>query len=105
MGGATKGLNDMKNKAGFKVGDKVGYLMPTVGGLKSLKGLTGTIRYVNDIGAEVVFKTNKGEKIYTLVNNAHQIKQKAPSNSHKAYEQNLVNSPSWLYLLIRQLSQ
>ena len=58
----------MKNKAGFKVGDKVGYLMPTVGGLKSLKGLRGTIKYVYDIGAEVVFKTNKGEQIYTLAN-------------------------------------
>lgn len=58
----------MKNKAGFKVGDKVRYLTPTVGGLKSLRGLTGTIRYVNDIGAEVVFKTNKGEQIYTLAN-------------------------------------
>lgn len=68
MGGAMKGLNNMKNKAGFKVGDKVGYLMPTVGGLESLRGLTGTIRYVDDIGAEVVFKTNRGEKIYTLAN-------------------------------------
>ena len=58
----------MKNKAGFKVGDKVGYLMPTVGGLKSLRGLTGTIRYVDDIGAEVVFKTNRGEKVYMLDN-------------------------------------
>ena len=58
----------MKNKAGFKVGDKVRYLTPTVGGLESLRGLTGTIRYVDDIGAEVVFKTNKGEKIYTLAN-------------------------------------
>ena len=63
-----KGLNNMKNKAGFKVGDKVRYLTPTVGGLKSLRGLTGTIRYVDDIGAEVAFKTNKGEKIYTLAN-------------------------------------
>lgn len=45
-----KGLNNMKNKAGFKVGDKVGYLMPKAGGLKSLKGLRGTIKYVNDIG-------------------------------------------------------
>ena len=68
MGGATKGLNNMKNKAGFKVGDKVRYLTPTVGGIKSLRGLTGTIRYVDDIGAEVVFKTNKGEKIYMLDN-------------------------------------
>lgn len=57
----------MKNKAGFKVGDKVGYLVPA-GGLESLRGLTGTIRYVDDIGAEVVFKTNKGEKVYTLAN-------------------------------------
>ena len=47
----------MKNNAGFKVGDKVRYLTPTVGGLKSLRGLAGTIRYVDDIGAEVVFKT------------------------------------------------
>lgn len=58
----------MKNKAGFKVGDKVRYLVPAAGGLESLRGLTGTIRYVDDIGAEVVFKTNKGEKIYTLAN-------------------------------------
>ena len=58
----------MKNKAGFKVGDKVNYLVPTSGGLESLRGLTGTIRYVDDIGAEVVFKTNKGEKIYILAN-------------------------------------
>lgn len=63
-----KGLNNMKNKAGFKVGDKVRYLVPAAGGLESLRGLTGTIRYVDDIGAEVVFKTNKGEKIYTLAN-------------------------------------
>lgn len=58
----------MKSKAGFKVGDKVRYLMPTIGGLESLRGLTGTIRYVNDIGAEVVFKTNRGEKVYALAN-------------------------------------
>ena len=58
----------MKNKAGFKVGDKVRYLAPTVGGIKSLRGLTGTIRYVDDIGAEVVFKTNRGEKVYMLDN-------------------------------------
>ena len=68
MGGATKGQNNMKNKAGFKVGDKVRYLTPTVGGIKSLRGLTGTIRYVDDIGAEVVFKTNRGEKVYMLAN-------------------------------------
>ena len=68
MGGAMKGLNNMKNKAGFKVGDKVGYLMSKAGGLKSLKGLRGTIKYVNDIGAEVVFKTNRGKKVYTLAN-------------------------------------
>lgn len=58
----------MKNKAGFKVGDKVGYLMPTVGGLKSLKGLRGTIKYVYDIGAEVAFKTDRGVQIYALDN-------------------------------------
>lgn len=58
----------MKNKAGFKAGDKVRYLMPTVGGLKSLKGLRGTIRYVNDIGAEVAFKTDRGVQIYALDN-------------------------------------
>lgn len=58
----------MKNNAGFKVGDKVRYLTPTVGGVKSLRGLTGTIRYVDDIGAEVVFKTNRGEKVYMLDN-------------------------------------
>ena len=63
-----KGLNNMKNKAGFKVGDKVRYLMPTVGGLKSLKGLRGTIKYVNDTGAKVAFKTDRGVQIYVLDN-------------------------------------
>lgn len=63
-----KGLNNMKNKAGFKVGDKVGYLMPIAGGLESLRGLTGTIKYVNDIGAEVAFKTTNGVKNYALAN-------------------------------------
>lgn len=58
----------MKNKAGFKIGDKVRYLMPTVGGLKSLKGLRGTIKYVNDIGAEVAFKTDRGVQVYALDN-------------------------------------
>ena len=58
----------MKNKAGFKVGDKVRYLMRTVGGLKSLKGLRGTIKYVYDIGAEVAFKTDRGVQIYALDN-------------------------------------
>ena len=58
----------MKNNAGFKVGDKVRYLTPAVGGLKSLRGLTGTIRYVNDIGAEVAFKTTNGVKNYALAN-------------------------------------
>lgn len=57
----------MKNKAGFKVGDKVGCLMP-VGELESLRGLTGTIRYVYDEGAEVAFKTDKGVKVYSLAN-------------------------------------
>ena len=58
----------MKNKAGFKVGDKVGYLMPKAGGLKSLKGLRGTIKYVNDVGAEVAFKTDRGVQVYALDN-------------------------------------
>ena len=58
----------MKNKAGFKVGDKVRYLMPIAGGIKSLKGLRGTIKYVNDIGAEVAFKTDRGVQVYALDN-------------------------------------
>lgn len=58
----------MKNKAGFKVGDKVNYLVPAAGGFKSLKGLKGTIKYVNDIGAEVAFKTDRGVQIYALDN-------------------------------------
>lgn len=58
----------MKNKAGFKVGDKVNYLMPKAGGLKSLRGLRGTIKYVNDIGAEVAFKTDRGLQFYVLDN-------------------------------------
>ena len=68
MGGAMKGLNSMKNNAGFKVGDKVRYLTPTVGEVKSLRGLTGTIKYVNDMGAEVAFKTTNGVKNYALAN-------------------------------------
>ena len=68
MGGAMKGLNNMKNKAGFKVGDKVGYLMPKAGGLKSLKGLRGTIKHVYDTGAEVAFKTDRGVQVYALDN-------------------------------------
>ena len=52
----------MKNKAGFKVGDKVGYLMPKAGGLKSLKRLRGTIKYLNDMGANAAFKTTNGVK-------------------------------------------
>ena len=63
-----KGLNNMKNKAGFKVGDKVSYLMPKAGGFKSLKGLRGTIKYVYDIGAEVAFKTDRGVQVYVLDN-------------------------------------
>ena len=58
----------MKNNAGFKVGDKVRYLTPTVGGVKSLRGLTGTIKYVDDMGAEVAFKTTNGVKNYALAN-------------------------------------
>ena len=58
----------MKNKAGFKVGDKVRYLMPKAGGLKSLRGLRGTIKYVNDMGAEVAFKTDRGVQVYALDN-------------------------------------
>lgn len=58
----------MKNKAGFKVGDKVRYLMPIAGGIKSLKGLRGTIKYVYDIGAEVAFKTDRGVQVYALDN-------------------------------------
>lgn len=58
----------MKNNAGFKVEDKVRYLTPTVGGVKSLRGLTGTIKYVNDMGAEVAFKTTNGVKNYALAN-------------------------------------
>ena len=58
----------MKNNAGFKVGGKVRYLTPTVGGVKSLRGLTGTIKYVNDMGAEVAFKTTDGVKKYALAN-------------------------------------
>ena len=68
MGGAMKGLNNMKNKAGFKVGDKVGYLIPKAGGLKSLKGLRGTIKYVYDTGAKVAFKTDRGVQVYALDN-------------------------------------
>ena len=42
--------------------------MPKAGGLKSLRGLRGTIKYVNDIGAEVAFKTDRGVQIYALGN-------------------------------------
>lgn len=58
----------MKNKAGFKVGDKVRYLMPIAGGIKSLKGLRGTIKYVYDMRAKVAFKTDRGLQFYVLDN-------------------------------------
>lgn len=58
----------MRNKAGFKIGDEIRYLTPTVGGAKSLKGLRGTIKYVYDIGAEVAFKTDRGVQVYALDN-------------------------------------
>lgn len=58
----------MRNKAGFKVGDEIRYLMPIAGGVKSLKGLRGTIKYVYDIGAEVAFKTDRGVQVYVLDN-------------------------------------
>ena len=58
----------MKNKAGFKVGDEIRYLTPTVSGVKSLSGLTGTIKYVYDRGAEVAFKTDRGVQVYALDN-------------------------------------
>ena len=58
----------MKNKAGFKVGDEIRYLMPITGGLKSLKGLRGTIKYVYGTGAEVAFKTDRGVQVYALDN-------------------------------------
>ena len=67
----------MKNKAGFKVGDKVRYLTPTVGGLKSLKGLRGTIKYVYDTGVKVAFKTDRGLQFYVL-DNKDIIKVNAP---------------------------
>lgn len=63
-----KGLNNMKNKAGFKVGDEIRYLTPTVSGVKSLSRLTGTIKYVYDRGAEVAFKTDRGVQVYALDN-------------------------------------
>ena len=58
----------MKNKAGFKVGDKVRYLMPIAGGIKSLRGLRGTIKYVYDMRAKVAFKTDRGLQFYVLDN-------------------------------------
>ena len=58
----------MKNKAGFKVGDEIRYLTPTVSGVKSLSELRGTITYVNDIGAEVAFKTDRGVQVYAFRN-------------------------------------
>ena len=68
MGGAMKGQNSVRNKAGFKIGDEIRYLTPTVGGAKSLKGPKGTIKYVYDIGAEVAFKTDRGVQVYALKN-------------------------------------
>lgn len=67
----------MKNKAGFKVGDKVRYLMPFAGGIKSLKGLKGTIKCVYDMRAKVAFKTDRGLQFYVL-DNKDMIKVNAP---------------------------
>lgn len=81
----------MKNKAGFKVGDKVGYLMPIAGGLKSLKGLRGTIKYVNDIGAEVAFKTDRGVQIYALDNEEMIKVNNAPVTTTSATPREMAN--------------
>ena len=62
----------MKNKAGFKVGDKVRYLMPIAGGIKSLKGLTGTIKYVYDIGADAM-KQDRDLMVFARRNNPYTI--------------------------------
>lgn len=62
----------MKNKAGFKVGDKVRYLTPTVGGVKSLRGLRGTIKYVNDIGADAM-KQDRDLMVFARLTNPYTI--------------------------------
>ena len=81
----------MKNNAGFKVGDKVRYLTPTVGGVKSLRGLTGTIKYVNDMGAEVAFKTTNGVKNYALANYEMIQETKAPVTTTHTTPRDMAN--------------
>lgn len=58
MVGAMKGLNDMKNNAGFKVGDKVAYLY-IPGGIKKLKGRMGVVKMTYEDACSVTFKSTE----------------------------------------------
>lgn len=53
-----KGLNNMKNNAGFKVGDKVVYLY-IPGGIDKLKGRIGVVKMIYKDACSVTFKNTE----------------------------------------------
>lgn len=66
-----KGLNDMKNKAGFKVGDKVRYIRTDAGCNPDLLNKHGVVKIAYNDRCEVNFTTEKGVTKTWCVLNEH----------------------------------
>lgn len=66
-----KGLNDMKNKAGFKVGDKVRYIRTDAGGDPDLLNKHGVVKIAYNDRCEVKFTEAKGVTKTWCIFNEH----------------------------------
>lgn len=66
-----KGLNDMKNKAGFKVGDKVRYIRTGAGCNPDFLNKHGVVKIAYNDRCEVNFTTEKGVTKTWCVLNEH----------------------------------
>ena len=71
MGGAMKGLNNMKNKAGFKVGDKVQYIRTGAGCNPDLLNKRGVVKIAYNDRCEVKFTEAKGVTKTWCIFNEH----------------------------------
>ena len=71
MGGAMKGQNNMKNKAGFKVGDKVRYIRTGAGCNPDFLNKHGVVKIAYKDGCAVNFTTEKGVTETWCVLNEH----------------------------------
>lgn len=71
MGGAMKGLNSMKNKAGFKVGDKVQYIRTGAGCNPDLLNKRGVVKIAYNDRCEVKFTEAKGVTKTWCIFNEH----------------------------------